>query len=591
VTRTSAVCAYGCLIAGSLLALDYRFYRRYLDDLAGRNVPKETLESMSARKKLPSDLLHSLGAAAHPREGRFTSFPLRRADGSIRIGAFGDSFTYGEEVGPRLDFPSQLGALFRQAGFRNVEVLNFGNPWHGFHQSYRLWDQLGRRYGLDVVLLGPATFFPERDVTFDHGLPSTPYYIHGRYILKGGEPIFEDVIGRHDFHDRFLNYFRFLPRWRYLRYDAKAPAFLRALVVAGRDVANPFYYRNPVSLEAELGEIDRALLRRLAGEVKQTVLLSTRPEIVDMARGLAPSLHAELREREQAFPCLRYMHYSAAGNALIARSYFDLLTGKGATKLTRLEFHARIDPRPFRSDAASLADFSRVYWTAAGAPLAGFEYILPYDDRDAPVDFRGGAIESLLAFRSPEQGLFDLLFIPSVVPLSSGTRASLKFNAAGKNAVSDLGEVRAFDRRLGIGFVPFDGIEAVRRPDLTWKLRLDPLKLARRGIDLGIVRSGSVCLGDREIADLIRAKDGGVFLEPRKKALVWIKPGRDMAVDIDRLPAAGTAVLNLAGPRVLRIPLAVWKKTQRYEAHDSAGLAFVIARSTANPAVAVLRPR
>jgi hypothetical protein len=587
--------AYGGFLIGVLLALDYPFYLRYVAKLEGQSAPRKSLKSTARRKGIPPELLCSLGWVADPREGRFSAFPPSKRPGTIRIGAFGDSYTYGVEVGPGLDYPFLLGELFKKSGFRNVEVINFGNGDHGFHQSFRLWDQLGRRYGLDVVLLGPKTFFKKRDITFNPEMrDSQPYYIHGRYILKDGIAVFEDVIGQADFGDRFRNYFRFLPHWRYLRYDANAPAILQCLLPAGREVRNWFYYRLAGSFEEELRQIDRALLLRLAKDTKQVVFLHTDPKIAAVGYGVAPNLHAEpcefLEYKVAGFPYRRLSHYSAAGNALVARTFFDILTGRGATAWPLIEFRTRPNGAPdFRRDAACFSDFDRVSWSAAGAPLAEFDYIMPRY-KDAPVDFRRAAIKSLFAFRPGEGSVFDLLFFPLDFRLEPGMRASLRIDSGGEPRVVDLAEAAPFDGRLSLGGASCGGFEAVRLPGRCWGLRLAPHWLAKAGIKSRKVRSGSVFLAGHEIAVLVRSVKGELFFEPKGKPFVYIRPGSNTRLDIDRLPSRGTASLDLAGPRDLHLPIAAWTKTKQISPHAGPLPAYVIRRSAADAGLAVLQP-
>lgn len=78
----------------------------------------------------------------------FGHFPRRKPAGAVRIGCFGDSFTWGDEVADGNDYPALLAALFSRAGAPHVEVLNFGNTAFGFNQTYVMREDVGRRYEL-----------------------------------------------------------------------------------------------------------------------------------------------------------------------------------------------------------------------------------------------------------------------------------------------------------------------------------------------------------------------------------------------------------------------------------------------------------
>lgn len=109
--------------------------------------------------------------------------------GTLRIAAFGDSFTFGDEVGPGETWEA---ALERALAARGVaaEVLNFGVNAYGVDQAYLRWRRDGRRFRPDVVLLG---FQPEnvlRDLNVFR-----PLYFAGtevplskpRFVVQGTE--------------------------------------------------------------------------------------------------------------------------------------------------------------------------------------------------------------------------------------------------------------------------------------------------------------------------------------------------------------------------------------------------------------------
>ena len=72
---------------------------------------------------------------------------------SVRILAFGDSFTHGDEVGNEATWTRQLEALSE-----NLEVLNFGVPAYGLDQALLRYRRFGSRLQPQVVLIG---YLPE----------------------------------------------------------------------------------------------------------------------------------------------------------------------------------------------------------------------------------------------------------------------------------------------------------------------------------------------------------------------------------------------------------------------------------------------
>ena len=89
----------------------------------------------------------------------------RAAPGALRIAAFGDSFTFGDEVGPDETWATALERALAERGVA-AEVLNFGVNAYGIDQAYLRWRRDGRRFRPDVVLLGlqPENVLRDRNV-------------------------------------------------------------------------------------------------------------------------------------------------------------------------------------------------------------------------------------------------------------------------------------------------------------------------------------------------------------------------------------------------------------------------------------------
>ena len=102
-----------------VVGLLYLNQRRYL-----RRLPKDhgTLAQLAESRGLPLAVQHGLQPLMMDAARRdFRLLPKKRP-GWLRIGAFGDSFTWGDEVTAPLCYPTQLAELFRRDGFTNVEV-------------------------------------------------------------------------------------------------------------------------------------------------------------------------------------------------------------------------------------------------------------------------------------------------------------------------------------------------------------------------------------------------------------------------------------------------------------------------------------
>lgn len=93
---------------------------------------------------------NSLGIRSH-RE-----FDLKKPDGIIRIGLFGDSFIYGYDV----PLEQSMGYYIENMSSKEfkVEVMNFGSGAYGNDQAYLRWKLIGKNYTPDIVIIG---FQPE----------------------------------------------------------------------------------------------------------------------------------------------------------------------------------------------------------------------------------------------------------------------------------------------------------------------------------------------------------------------------------------------------------------------------------------------
>lgn len=114
-------------------------------------------------------------------------------DGVLRIAAFGDSFTHGNEVASAESWPAQLEALLNARGIP-AEVLNFGVGGYGIDQAYLRWQEQGRAYHPDIVLLGFAPVDVNRLVTLYWKLEPNVFITPGsnpfskpRYVLDGDQ--------------------------------------------------------------------------------------------------------------------------------------------------------------------------------------------------------------------------------------------------------------------------------------------------------------------------------------------------------------------------------------------------------------------
>src|ERR1700679_3689953 len=112
-----------------VLVVNWVLWRRYVRR-AEKHRSLPNLDEPTARMGFPKTLLSSIGIPPQDDRARLAMIS-RTHPGRIRVGALGDSFTFGSEVIAGYDYPSRLKEVFARMGLENVDVLNFGIQWIG----------------------------------------------------------------------------------------------------------------------------------------------------------------------------------------------------------------------------------------------------------------------------------------------------------------------------------------------------------------------------------------------------------------------------------------------------------------------------
>lgn len=563
--KTASRILYLSYLAAVLVLADYVLYASYR---------RKVLPPVLSTHPL-SELEKNVGGGppAGDKKSSFANFTEKKAPGTVRIGCFGDSFTHGEEVNSSGDYPGQLAAIFRKAGYPDVEVLNFGKSYTGFHQTYLTWEILGKKYGLDYVLLGPIGFNGlslVRDLKFNHTcdrgyLACTLPYLHSRYILKGGGVELKTPPGATE-AERVSAYLSFIPSRQNLLYDLEAPVFLRAPIArfAPRKALarNPFYYKlDPVR---EQVEINRRLLLKLADEAPNVVLINRDQRVVDLCRGLGrKNLLCETAPPSADFPYAAFNgHSSPSGNYLVARRMFGLLTGERAGALPLIKFSgaAPAAAAGVSGKSAPLEEYRDISVEIDKAPLGRFydtgrnpqEYCAPPDCRPLVDTFRG--VKSLLAVKDAFMSLPEAVFIPLDFKLTDLADLTLKIAASGK----ELAGIELLAPGVNIGVATVRGWKMMKQRQGTFFVYPG----AANGPVVVSAGGRPVLTGRPEPGDLDGGRPGLRFAAAKSPFLVLKGDGREL-LDPDSLPASGTVYLSLAdahGNRQ-RLPVAGWRRT------------------------------
>ena len=234
----------------------------------------------------PKDLIIRRGANfPKNRIQHFKNFPEQKEKNTIRIGAFGDSHTYGSEVDKTESYPYQLQMMFiEKHPHKKIEVLNFGTGGNSFQEQFFLWEAYRRKYQLDYILLGPRGFHSDRDNTFKHNFDmyhGLRYPKHRFILTKEGVSIKEVSIARQREKEkaeeilkkRYKTYYRLIPSWTALRYDKKPFQIWEFLFPFLRDkLTNPFYYTD-LPEWVEIPKINKILLEKIRKEYDKKILL------------------------------------------------------------------------------------------------------------------------------------------------------------------------------------------------------------------------------------------------------------------------------------------------------------------------------
>jgi hypothetical protein len=460
---------YAIYLAAFPIGLAYLAWRPFVAELRERERPE--IAEVRALGPLSADVMRQVGSYATDRASSFTRFPIEKPLGRRRVCAYGDSFTYGDEVAPDEDFPSQLAAQLASAGQREFEVLNFGSPWHGFQQSFLVWRASAAAMGCDAILLGPGSFYPERDTAFNHSELRSPYYLHARFIETDGQPELVEVLGA-DLRERMERYFAFVPAWRYLRYDRNSPAALRALVPRDRTLPNPFYY-DARSARDEARSLQRALLAEMAAAGAPIALLHPDPEILALASTAASTrVQAAQLPSWREFPLrARLGHMSRAGNALVARAFLDRLLGP-ATSAGALGYDTRA-PEPLATPAvaprASVSSFDRARVHSGDVAVGEITSASPSHwerGRGTPERFAHTAQRALLFLAPPATPPTDAAIVPLERELAPG--AELTLHAAG-GAARVLARARPLSARVAVDWAEIPGLEFPDHQQLRWR--------------------------------------------------------------------------------------------------------------------------
>lgn len=452
-SRTRLLAGLACSAVTILLLflIAYIRFRQFLPQMNGYreiNSPDYVSPSFPVLK---TDEILNLGWAhksGDPTRSSYIQFSPDKKVGTVRIGLFGCSFVYGQETAPGDDMATRLQEHFKKQGYDNIEVINFGVPAYGMHQSYLMWKWVGQEYHLDHVVFFPQNFHDDRDNTFIFGQNyASP---HARFLWRDDLPELRTVIGVNadEARDR---YFSFVTPWQYFRYDAKAPVSLRALLGSPqRMTANPFYYLSGRERKAEMGQILAALFEDIAAS-SSLVVVASDPFVEKTCKAVASSSFSSYESiafKTVGDDMLYHApqgHMSAIGNELRAEELFHYLTGDSEAVISYVKLEHKDVERETESDLGNVA-LKDAYLSVDGKPALGVVRMTASQSSRAPLSMTNSGIRAFICYDKEEN-----LFAPSVTQHDDGAEVYVSWlaaNAANTNRQA-VGHMHMCNRSLG----------------------------------------------------------------------------------------------------------------------------------------------
>lgn len=213
---TLALCAASCVVAGVACELVLRLVApQKLMLNVSRWHPYVGFVNMPDFRGVGQTDEFTMMVTTNSHGLRDREFAYEKPCGVIRIGVFGDSFTFGEGVQNSEAYPKVVERLLSRKSDQHetnarVEVINFGIGKTGTSEQYAFYQIEGRRYHLDLVLVG---FLARND--FDDNWAGLFRLVDGR--LAYNEPAYstsrqvQDIVYRIPFyrylagHSHFVN--------------------------------------------------------------------------------------------------------------------------------------------------------------------------------------------------------------------------------------------------------------------------------------------------------------------------------------------------------------------------------------------------
>ena len=151
-----------------------------------------------------------------------------KSDGVLRILTFGDSFTFGEQVGD-----DETWSYYLQNLLPGTEVLNFGIHGYGHDQMLLYLKEEGIKYHPDIVILGFVALDMDRNLVSFRDFAKPRFVLDGARLVLTNTPIptAEEVVAREPWRSKFIDLLTIL-YGRYLQWSGKLDTERKRLAAA-----------------------------------------------------------------------------------------------------------------------------------------------------------------------------------------------------------------------------------------------------------------------------------------------------------------------------------------------------------------------
>jgi hypothetical protein len=324
------------ITVGLCLCVHYYFFQKRIKEFDGYKLYSTKQVEFEAPFSSYEQMLN-LGWAHRKKPGltatSYLNYDTLKPQGTFRIGVFGCSFTEGFDCDSTYDFPTLLQHKYEKEGYKNVQVINFGTGGYGVGQMLMLYNYIGKKYNLDLVVLNLYFFyhFP-RDLSFR--LYNNYGPIHARYILDENKLKLIEP-GEPSLPKSYSDYYSLSPKSIYRNYDYKANGFLIPLKLK----YNPFYYRKVKAIPDMMNEAYQLydlMLKEFAGSAKKLLVISNDEHIYSLSKNFAvdssiafyKSNYYNILDKSVSLYTTPSWHNSPLGNQFYADELFNEITGK-----------------------------------------------------------------------------------------------------------------------------------------------------------------------------------------------------------------------------------------------------------------------